>query len=417
MLLPSDKKISPIDSTTFRVSYPERHAKYIHTVGGSRSSEFLPIVETNLWDGECAFNISLRTLGKFAVPALSIDRSNVVGINADDGISFRTFPAIKRVTYTIPGTTPINYTIDFPITEFEIQLDRPIVGNTIEFDIEYNGLVFHKQPIIPRKGQIIPDDVKGSYAVFHATKANDYSLIGGQNYRQGKAFHLFRPRAYDSSGNDIWADIEIVGSRLIITIPQDFLEHASYPIRFASGLEFGNTGVPGSSYGLSENYMGVLFNQTCASTGTAQSMSCYQSWCAGGNWKGVICTDGGTPIITNGVTAGDAFVPETAGWETATFGTDPSVVASTVYDLGLVVDSDSCYMGCDEVASSGGYDETNSYASPSAPGNPVDEQDWGLYVTYAAAGGEQRATAGVLPAMTGILARKFKPKRLMEGVI
>ena len=48
----------------------------------------------------------------------------------------------------------------------------------------------------------------------------------------------------------------------------------------------------------------------------------------------------------------------------------------------------------------------------------IDIDDATLTVVYTpAAGGEQRATAGVLPAMTGILARKFKPKRLMEGVI
>lgn len=81
--------------------------------------------------------------------------------------------------------------------------DKP-ESNKIDFNIETNNLNFFYQPELTEKeieyGHIRPENVVGSYAVYHKDKTGDYSRIGGKNYRTGKAFHIYRPWVKDNNG-------------------------------------------------------------------------------------------------------------------------------------------------------------------------------------------------------------------------
>ena len=60
--------------------------------------------------------------------------------------------------------------------------------------------------------------------------SGDYTDCGGIDYKSGKAFHIYRPKIFDSNDNWVWADLHIEGEIATITIPQDFLDNAQYPV-------------------------------------------------------------------------------------------------------------------------------------------------------------------------------------------
>ena len=73
-----------------------------------------------------------------------------------------------------------------------------------------------------------PENVIGSYAVYHKTKKNH--ILGKINYKCGKAFHIFRPKIIDKNDDWIWGEMNIIDDKLTITISQEFLDNAVYPV-------------------------------------------------------------------------------------------------------------------------------------------------------------------------------------------
>jgi hypothetical protein len=72
-----------------------------------------------------------------------------------------------------------------------------------------------------------PDFIKdpllaGSYAVYKKE-----TLIGEGT---GKLCHIHRPKIIDARGRWVWGDLSIVGSSLCITIPENWLSEAAYPV-------------------------------------------------------------------------------------------------------------------------------------------------------------------------------------------
>lgn len=82
-----------------------------------------------------------------------------------------------------------------------------------------DGSTFEASPLGGTRRR--PADVNGSYAFYrtHATMGE-----------AAKAFHLYRPWAEDATGRRVWCDLQIEGDRLTVTIPQAFLDSATYPI-------------------------------------------------------------------------------------------------------------------------------------------------------------------------------------------
>jgi hypothetical protein len=121
--------------------------------------------------------------------------------------------------------------------------------NVVEFNIETEGLNFFYQPELTQEekdqGAESPENVVGSYAVYASEQKTNWE--GGKLYRTGKVGHIFRPKIIDSAGTEVWGDLRIENGILSVTIPQEFLDNAVYPIRHAAGLEFGYHAA-GSSY-------------------------------------------------------------------------------------------------------------------------------------------------------------------------
>jgi len=126
-----------------------------------------------------------------------------------------------------------------------------------------------------------PENVVGSYAVYHATKTPFHkSKEEAEKYRAGKAFHIYRPKIIDAEGNEAWCNLNISDGILKIEIPQDFLDKAVYPVTIDPTFGYETNG--GSSLDGGDRISGSWF--TCPEAGTADSITAYLSrW---GHWSG-----------------------------------------------------------------------------------------------------------------------------------
>src|SRR3990167_6658 len=117
--------------------------------------------------------------------------------------------------------------------EIEVVLNEKPATNVFDFAIDgADSLDFFYQPELTAEeiaeGAERPENVVGSYAVYHKTKANH--RIGSTNYATGKAFHIYRPKAFDANGVETWAELNYDSGALSVTVPQKFLDNALYPV-------------------------------------------------------------------------------------------------------------------------------------------------------------------------------------------
>lgn len=179
--------------------------------------------------------------------------------------------------------------------EFEWVLPKKPVSNVLTSTIQTKELNFFYQPELTQEeideGTERPENVVGSYAVYHKTKKNN--KVGSKAYKTGKAFHIYRPEAVDADGVKTWCELDIdeqVGT-LKVTVPQEYLDGAKYPVvvdptfgytSFGAGssLIASNTSdrssMRGNPYALSE--AGTLDSMSAylgLSSGTSESIDTY----------------------------------------------------------------------------------------------------------------------------------------------
>ncbi len=224
------------------------------TLGDKDKTEFVPNIELKRWN-EVSFKIKPKGLEIVATQ--------------DKSLSFEN----NKIKF---GTPKMNFEM-YEYTEGEggykyiWYLNEKPVSNIVEFDIETSGLDFFYQPELTTEeitqGMIRPEDVIGSYAVYHSTKGkmND---INGKDYKVGKAFHIFRPHLIDANGLEAWGNLHIENGIYSVEIPQDFLDKAVYPIK--SNDTFGYEGVGGSTLWSANVIRAYRFT---GAVGTGNSMS------------------------------------------------------------------------------------------------------------------------------------------------
>jgi hypothetical protein len=79
------------------------------------------------------------------------------------------------------------------------------------------GFDFFRQP------DFVDDPfLKGSYAVYKK------ETVAGEG--TGKLCHIHRPEIIDGRGRRVWGDLSVAGNRLCITIPEWWLNEATYPV-------------------------------------------------------------------------------------------------------------------------------------------------------------------------------------------
>ena len=260
-------------------------------IGDPKSVYFKPQFLLKRWSDECYIKLLMET----AVTQLKFDEENNYITWESDWFTVKVYPINKRkITIKNGNREYIFLQNEYGGLEFEIILKRKPPTNIFSFRIQTKGLKFYYQPPLTEEFNkqecevwsetyvktksgaeyFRPENVVGSYAVYHATKKPWHkSKEEAEKYKTGKAFHIYRPKAIDSDGNEVWCDLDIKNGFLTIVVPQEFLNKASYPINIDP--TFGCDTVGGSSSVVSDNNHYNANQFTIPEDGTAVSISFY----------------------------------------------------------------------------------------------------------------------------------------------
>jgi len=335
------------------------------------------------------------------------ENSNEVNLSArlkDDQVAAEAVTTDKEKIIWSKGTKEAHFYEIAPSAEhpeggyeFEIILKSKPTTNKIEFSLQTKGLEFFYQPALTQEeinqGNVRPENVVGSYAVYYKDCPANYE--GGKLYRVGKAFHIFRPRIEDSEGSWAWSElnIDVATGTLMVTIPQDFLDKAVYPVRHAAGLEFGFTGVGGSTDYWGSNYATVCKFTSPSDIATATSISVYHASTTDVGFKGCIWLFSDRSLVANAVGTANDITSDTFDFYTSSFSTPPTLSASTAYWIGYVGSTNFHHRY--DAGDSGQYGYVlNNYGTPNNLGTPTTaSRKMSVYATYTAAGGTTTQTS------------------------
>ncbi len=188
-------------------------ARVTAALGDSSAISFQPSLSISDSTG-CNFSIQLTdTKEQISLKECLIDQSS--------GLWLQSKNAERQLLYLRPDNT----------LEWEIIIDSQTEKSQYSFPVEWNNINVYFQPeLTPTElieGHQRPDSVVGSYALYRKSG--------------GKLLHIYRPRAFDADGNSRWCDLRI-DSLLAITIPDDFLAKATYPIRIDPTFGYSSAG-------------------------------------------------------------------------------------------------------------------------------------------------------------------------------
>jgi hypothetical protein len=278
--------------------------------------------------------------------------------------------------------------------ELEVILEEKPTTNYLEFTVESKNLDFFYQPELTQEeieaGGMRPEWIVGSYAVYHKFKKDNE--VGGKEYRAGKAFHIYRPMIKDANGSWVWGELNIKDNILTVTIPQEFLDNAVYPI--IVDPTFGYTTAGGTSEAMggtttTYKFWGSLFN--CPESGTIQSITYY----SGSSMHGVeMFKHSDSSLIIN-------VAPNNTGTDTTWREVSISDVAVTNQDYILGIcrgdpGKSGVYFYYDAGSTDQGHtvtwtEDPATASPPTAVPDPATfthaDKKFSIYATYTASGG------------------------------
>lgn len=298
--------------------------------------------------------------------------------------------ADKRKKEIVTEVIGDNMKIDFLLNE---KPDTNVFCQPIEGAENYNW--YYQPPLTPEEiaeGAERPENVVGSYAVYHKTLANH--RMGGVNYETGKAWHIYRPQVWSlsSSSTKEWAELGFNErtNELCVTVPQDFLDKAEYPVRVDP--TFGYTSVGASNEIIATGGNDVYANvvTTPSDSGTVEKLTIYTGEFSNDpELKPLLYLSSTGALITNGVGPEKTLNVPSAQWVDFPFtvSSEPSPVASTDHDIGFISNSRNRLYYDTGSSGDGTHDLTNSYTSPQSISSGNSTHLHSIYATYTADAG------------------------------
>ena len=294
-------------------------------IGEPADAVFHPLAKLNRWGGECFL--------KFVFDDSEIDTKNM---RMNDG----------KVEWDTPTFT-FRYYPSLEGLEFEVILKAKPLKNSFSFSINAQNLKFYYQKPLTEEfnpdacvelseiyarlrngGEFWrPENVVCSYAVYHASKRDN-------QYQTGKAFHIYRPQLTDASGAKAWATLNIdehLGV-MIIMLPKDFLDHATYPVMVDP--TFGYTSI-GATDGTFTLYETSVCKFQANGTGTVTKLTAYIKGTNSAHVKGCIYNDNAGTVGTFIDVGDDIALATSYAWVDLT-GVAASISNGVNYWLGLV---------------------------------------------------------------------------------
>lgn len=292
--------------------------------------------------------------------------------------------------------------------KFDIILNEKPTTNRFCYNVtgwdDYNW--YYQPELTPEEiadGASRPENIVGSYAVYHKTLKNN-------EYKTGKAFHIERPSVWEVNNKEAtteWAELSFDEGDLCVTARQGFLDEAEYPVRidptfgyesvggtqlFSPHSGSPNNSIVGSffSVGESADISSVTFYGYISCSG----LGCSARSGRGGVYDNSLNFEGGT---------NEAALPSTAGWTSFNYATDLPV-ASATYGVTIFGKSTLSRPGVDSSSLVAYYDSgttgqgVHTYSGLTYPTWPdplsnscadfgVCDAQFSIYATYTASGG------------------------------
>jgi len=324
------------------------------------------------WNDEYAITIEPQIPGVAFGAGKAIDRS--FKTQADRPL------LSKKMEYRSGDVTAFIEPKEGSENEFDIDftLDAKPDTNVFEYRIEgAEDIDFFYQPeLTPEElaeGYIQSENVIGSYAVYHKTKANH--RVGDTNYATGKIMHIYRPKAIDAHGNEIWGRLHYENGVLSVTVDEGWLEQAAYPV--VVDPTFGNTSTGANSYHITSANEATVQAFTLPEVGSVTTITAYtgsETAFSGGsnrNAKAIIYDALGTagaPLNLKGVSQSVLNSGTTKAWRDYTFSSSISLTAGSYY-LGITVDSNHVSLRYDNATAGGWRTRDGNYSSPPSTWN------------------------------------------------
>lgn len=324
-------------------------------------------VQYDIWEGESSliikatgeYETSERKLLSNTREAISKDKNTTLVIEPiEGGIN------VDTILHSKPDTNVFTYEI-----------------------IGWENYDFYYQPALTlqemAQGDVRPDNIVGSYAVYHKVKKDN-------QYQTGKAFHIYRPEIIDDNGDRVWGELNFNNGILQVIVPQDFLDNATYPVLVDPTLGRTTCGASNATVATSTLF---AFVATSTENGTVDSISL----CVDGNGttianaKGVLLNfvTNNSTIATNGVSPA-TLLPASAGgsFTTIAYSSTPSITTGSPYAIGAIGDSTIRYYYDAPGGTQGWVDMSNSYTTPTnTGGDSPSTRRMSHYITYTVSGG------------------------------
>lgn len=163
--------------------------------------------------------------------------------------------------------------------EIEAILNEKPKSNIVEFTIQTKGVNFWYQPELSEedknRGCHRPENVVGSYAVYADKLKKTYAK--GKVYGNGKICHIFRPKCIDASGDEVWAELSLDENLCVlsVTIPQEFLDNALYPVIVDPTIGYDSVGASDLDVGSDHNAFCSLLSVTAVTGDVLTGYSFY----------------------------------------------------------------------------------------------------------------------------------------------
>lgn len=343
-------------------------------VGDSKQPDFKPQVKMMRWDNEVNFSIRAEEVADAVVE----EESGVV--------KYKT-PKYEVHQYEKPEAGEDGG------FEFEWVLKEKPDTNVLTTTIQSKGLDFFYQPELTKKemeeGAHRPDNVIGSYAVYHSTKGG-MNRADGMEYKTGKFCHIYRPEAVDANGDKTWCDLNIENGLLTVTVPQKFLNKAVYPVVVDPTFGYTSLGVSNQLKGANSMVSMLASNYTewdAPENGTINSVSV--GFTTGSiNTRPIVYDDDNSNAL---VTYGSQVSTSANQFNTLTV-TDAPITSGVAYIMGpwlasnanLRYDTASGYTFSSDSFTYHATDAPDSTWTASAS---TFNQKASIYATYTASGG------------------------------
>ena len=359
---------------------PARDKNQVQTeVGEAGSAEFTPDLTISKWNGEASFTVKPDAA-----------KASQLELNGEQ-IGYKT--GRKDYVYYDDPTASENGGY-----EFKIVLNQKPETNTFSETIDSTGVDFYPQLPLDEEpqrpgvtctateckdstGRVVmqrPEDAVDSIAVYATGKSGDFTAMGGMNYMAGKVAQIKRVKAIDATGNWAYCKQTIANGIWTKTCPQDFLDHATYPVVIDPTFGYGGAGSSQATflyihYGFGTGAAGSVSKITAvvdATSGQTQQAALY-----------VVST-----LAKLALTSTVTGVNHTKASQDFTFSSPPGISAINYY-IGLWGNGGNLY--ADSGSSTGNKDSSSSYAWPNWPAttNLYDQGTilWTAYATYTAA--------------------------------